>query len=154
MLDSRMLVQMTSDIVASHASANEMSQRELLGEIDHVFRRLAVLSDEFEEQVHEAGEDERKVEVARPALPVEAAFGAEKVFCLVCGKGMKTLRRHLSSAHGLKPRQYRKTFGISAGTPLVARNYSEVRKKMAEDLHLVDRLGEARAAREAKGRRG
>ena len=39
---------------------------------------------------------------------------------MVCGKGMKTLKRHISTAHGLKPGQYRKQFNIPAGTPLVA----------------------------------
>jgi predicted transcriptional regulator len=63
---------------------------------------------------------------------------------------MKTLKRHLSTAHQLKPGQYRKTFNIPAGTPLVATTYSESRKKMAQDLNLADRLVKARAARGKK----
>jgi predicted transcriptional regulator len=63
---------------------------------------------------------------------------------------MKTLKRHLSTAHGMKPGQYRKAFSIPAGTALVAKNYSEARKKMAADLHLADRLVKARAARGKK----
>ena len=81
---------------------------------------------------------------------MDAAFGAEKVFCMACGKGMKTLKRHLSTAHDLKPGQYRRKFGIPPGTALVAKNYSEARKKMAQDLNLAEGLAKARAARGKK----
>jgi len=147
-MDKRMLLQMTADIVASHASMNELSQGDLLAEIDQVYAKLCGLSGGVE------GEGEITVEMVsaepeqmKPAVPLEAAFGADKVFCMVCGKGMKTLKRHLATAHDMKPGQYRKAFAVPAGTALVARNYSEARKKMAKDLNLAERLVEARAAR-------
>jgi predicted transcriptional regulator len=86
----------------------------------------------------------------KAAVPMEAAFGTDKVFCMVCGKGMKTLKRHIATAHSMKPGQYRKTFGIAAGTPLVAKSYSEARKKMAKNLNLAERLVKARAAKGKK----
>ncbi len=150
-MDKRLLLQMTADIVASHASMNELTQTDLLGEIDQVFNKLAVLAGGVE-----AGEAEiapvgaMETETAKPAVPLEAAFGSEKVFCMACGKGMKTLKRHLATAHDLKPGQYRKMFNIPPGTPLVARDYSEARKRMAQDLNLAERLVKARAARGKK----
>ena len=69
---------------------------------------------------------------------------------MVCGKGLKTLKRHLTTAHDLAPSPYRKMFGIPPGTPLVAKNYSEARKKMAIDLDLAAGLAKARAARSKK----
>ena len=42
-MDKRLLLQMTADIVASHASMNELTQADLLGEIDQVFNKLAGL---------------------------------------------------------------------------------------------------------------
>ncbi len=150
-MDKRLLLQMTADIVASHASMNEMGQTDLLGEIDMVYKKLAGLSGGV---AMEEGELEEIVspeqEQMKPAVPLEAAFGADKVFCMVCGKGMKTLKRHLSTAHGMKPGEYRRAFSIPAGTPLVAKNYSEARKKMAQDLNLAERLVKARAARGKK----
>jgi len=150
-MDKRLLLQMTADIVASHASMNELSQADLLAEIDQVYVKLCGLSGGAE------GEGEVTVEMVtaepeqvKPAVPLEAAFGADKVFCMICGKGMKTLKRHLATAHDMKPGQYRKAFGIPAGTALVARSYSEARKRMAKDLNLADRLVEARAARGKK----
>ena len=149
-MDKRMLLQMTADIVASHASMNELGQEDLLGEIDQVYKKLAGLAGDMEVEEFEAEEAEAGPEVVTAVVPLEAAFGAEKVFCMVCGKGMKTLKRHLFTSHGMKPGQYRKAFGVPAGTPLVAKNYSEARKKMAQDLNLSERLVKARAARGKK----
>jgi predicted transcriptional regulator len=70
---------------------------------------------------------------------------------MVCGKGgMKTLARHLAQAHGLKPGEYRKQFSIPKDQPLTARNFSETRKKMAQERGLADNLAKARAVRAAK----
>lgn len=149
-MDKIAILQMTADIVASHASINEMRQEDLLGEIEKVFGKLASLanhSGDSCEATEAASEGERPL---APAVPLAAAFGSDKVFCMVCGKGMKTLKRHLFSAHGMKPGQYRREFGIAPGTPLVAKNYSDKRKGMAKNQDLAERLVKARAARGRK----
>jgi hypothetical protein len=71
--------------------------------------KLAILAGNTDgESVSQAAEDASPVGAkdvsARPAVPREAAFAADKVFSMVCGKGMKTLKRHISNAHGMKPR--------------------------------------------------
>ena len=150
-MDKKALLQMTVDIVASHASMNEISKEDLISEIDQVFNKLASLSGGEDIIVETVSYEEPVVEeVAKPAVPLEAAFGSDKVFCMICGKGMKTLKRHISTAHGLKPGQYRKQFNIPSGTPLVAKIYSDQRKKMAQNLNLAERLVKARAARGKK----
>ncbi len=149
-MDKRLLLQLTADIVASHASMNEMGQEDLLAEIDRVYQKLASLAGEEVDEFEAAPAEVAEEAPPKPAVPLEAAFGKEKIFCMICGKGMKTLKRHLTTAHGLKPGQYRKMFGIPAGTPLVARDYSEARKKMAEKLNLAERLVEARKVRAQK----
>jgi len=53
---------------------------------------------------------------------VNKAFGADKVVCLVCGKGFTTLKKHIAVSHQMTPKEYRKAFGIPTKTPLVARN--------------------------------
>jgi predicted transcriptional regulator len=149
-MDKRLLLQMTADIVAAHASVNELSQADLLSGIDQVFKKLSDLGGGIEAEEVSTTEPEAVPEEMKPAVPREAAFGSQKVFCMVCGKGMKTLKRHIATAHGMKPGQYRKTFNIEPGTPLVARDYSEARKTMAKDLNLAERLVKARAARGKK----
>ena len=66
---------------------------------------------------------------------------------MICGKGMKTLTRHLKTAHDLKPGQYRKQFGIPSSQSLAAKSYSESRRQMAIDRGLPEKLAKARAAR-------
>jgi predicted transcriptional regulator len=150
-MDKQTLLRLASDIVASHASVNKLSREDLLGEIDQVFLKLASLGGvEGVAPPAFGGSAAEEAEEIVPAVPLEAAFGAEKVFCMACGKGLKTLKRHLSTAHDLKPGQYRKKFGIPPGTPLVAKDYSEARKKMAQDLNLAEGLAKARAARGKK----
>jgi predicted transcriptional regulator len=112
-----------------------------------VFAKLAALSggpDVACVAIEEAGQE---AGLPKPAVPLEAAFGADKVFCMICGRGMKTLKRHLLTSHDMKPGQYRKQFSVPAGTPLVAKNYSEARKQMALEKNLGAGLAKARAAR-------
>jgi len=148
-----MLLSLTSDIVSAHASMNELSRQELLGEIDLIFKKLSELGGGIEAETPALSKEESLPEVVKPAVPLDAAFGSDKIFCMVCGQGMKTLKRHLSTAHGLKPGQYRKQFGVPSGTPLVAKNYSEARKAMAKQLNLAERLVKARAAKGKKSRK-
>jgi len=83
-------------------------------------------------------------------MTLEEAFTADEVACLVCGKrGLKTLKRHLSSAHQMKPGEYRKRFNIPKDQPLAAVNYVEKRRQMALDKGLGENLAKARAARKA-----
>lgn len=152
-MDKRTLLSLTTDIVSSHASVNELNQGELLAEIQNVFAKLSALAGDDSVAcvaIESEGSESEEAPVA-PAVPLNAAFGADKVFCMVCGKGMKTLKRHINTAHGLRPGEYRKQFGIPAGTALVAKNYSEQRKQMAKDLGLAEGLAKARAARGKKG---
>jgi len=85
-----------------------------------------------------------------PKLSIKQAFKKDEVICMVCGKGgFKTLKRHLSVAHDLKPGQYRKQFGIPSTQSLAAKSYSESRRKTAIDKGLGDGLAKARAAKKA-----
>lgn len=152
---NRVLLQLTADIVASHASMNEMSQMELLREIDAVYQKLASLAGStFAEseapQEEPAQSSEAPSAPPQPAVSPEIAFGKEKIYCMLCGKGFKTLKRHLMTAHGLQPAEYLAMFGLPHNKPLVAEDYSAHRKELAAKLGLADKLVEARAARAAK----
>lgn len=91
------------------------------------------------------------VEEAKPQLTLKQAFKKDEVICMVCSKGgFKTLKRHLAQAHDLKPGQYRKQFNIPSSQALVAKSYSESRRKSAEERGLGDVLAKAREIRAAK----
>jgi predicted transcriptional regulator len=53
-----------------------------------------------------------------------------------CGRQQKTLKRHLSNAHGMTPKQYRSEFRLPDGYPMVAPNYSATRREMAHRIGL------------------
>lgn len=141
---SSVLVELTANIVSSHAASVEMTSEELLQEIQKVYTALKTL---------ESGEvlaEETSVKEAAPAVSPKKSIQKDQVICLVCGKGgFKTLSRHLKQAHDMKPAAYRKQFGIPSGTALAAKNYSESRRQAALNNNLGEKLAQGRATRMA-----
>jgi len=133
------LLEMAVEIVAAHASATNMTKEELINEIASVYAALASI--ERGEAVVATAEE------VKPAISAKKSIGKNAITCLLCGKSMKTLARHLKTAHDLKPGQYRKQFGISSKQSLAAKGYSESRRQMAIDRGLGDKLAAARAAK-------
>jgi predicted transcriptional regulator len=165
------LLDLTVDIVIAHASVTEMSSDELLKELRMVYMTLEGLSGgksaagetSDREPQKRAGkkpepggsiigkEEEKQAVPPAPAMTIEEAFKPDRVACMVCGKtGMVTLKRHLASAHGLKPGQYRKQFNIPRDQPLAAIQYVEKRRQAARDRGLGEKLVAAREAKKAR----
>jgi predicted transcriptional regulator len=140
------LLEMAAEIVAAHASTTSMTKEELVSELVELHQALSAL----EKGDSVTAETAEVVDEAGPAVSRKKAFGKDKIICMICGKEMKTLARHLKTAHGLKPGEYRKQFDIPRTQPLAARNYSESRRQMAVDRGLGDNLAKARAARGKK----
>jgi predicted transcriptional regulator len=141
------LVELTASIVSSHAVGTELSSDELIQEINRVFATLKKL--DTDGIAAETAADTS----GAPAMTLKKAFQNDQVGCLVCGKtGFKTLTRHLKQAHELKPGQYRKQFNIPSSQSLTAKNYSEARRKSANDNNLAANLEKARAVRAAKNK--
>ena len=140
-MDKKVLIELTTEIVSAHASVNEMKREDLLDEIQAVFQKLSSLVGvEGDSLVEGTGE-------VKPAIPVHAAFGSDKVYCMECGKGFTTLKKHLAVAHNQTPKEYRKKFGVPSKTPLVARKYSESKKRIAQKLGLAEKLAAGRKKR-------
>jgi predicted transcriptional regulator len=135
------ILELTTDIVSSHASVTALSTEELIQEIQKVFNTLQNLE---KGDIAAVQPEEPKT----PVLSLKKAFQADQVICMLCGKGgMKTLSRHLAQMHDMKPSAYKKQFNIPSSQALTARNFSEARKKMAQDMGLADNLARARAIR-------
>lgn len=137
------LTELASEIVMAHASLKSMTTDELLSEIKLVYETLKKLE---AGEVPPVAEEEQK-----PAISAKQSIKPNEVICLICGKGgMKTLARHLSTAHDMKPGEYKKQFGIPSKQPLAAKKFSEGRRKLAQERGLADNLAKAREARKAK----
>src|SRR5438445_7047462 len=73
-------------------------------------------------------------EVLVPAVTVRRSVHQDYVVCLDCGYRGKTLRRHISTRHGLNRDEYLKRWGLRSDHPLTAPAYSERRSTMAKAL--------------------
>ncbi|OEU73212.1 MAG: MucR family transcriptional regulator [Desulfuromonadales bacterium C00003093] len=137
------IMEMAAEIIAAHASTTPMSKDELLAELTEVHTALASL------EKGEVLEQAETVEDA-PAVSRKKAFGKDKIYCMLCGKGFKTLSRHLKTSHDMTALEYRKKFDIPRSQSLASKNYSESRRKMAIENGLADNLAKARVARGKK----
>jgi len=81
-----------------------------------------------------------------PAVTVRKSLASkDHIISMIDGKPYKTLRRHLST-HGLTPEQYRERYNLKADYPMVAVNYSEARRQMAQKIGLGQKGRAARAS--------
>lgn len=134
------IMEMAADIIAAHASTTPMSKEELIAELNEVYSALSALE---KGETTEAGE----VVEDTPVISKKKAFGKDKIHCMICGKGFKTLSRHLKTAHDMSATEYRKQFDIPRGQSLASKNYSESRRQMAIERDLAGNLAKARAAK-------
>src|SRR5215472_7928014 len=75
-------------------------------------------------------------ETRSPAVPVRRSVHPDYVVCLECGLRAKTLRRHISTRHGLSRSDYLRRWGLLSDHPLIAPGYSEQRSSTAKALGL------------------
>jgi predicted transcriptional regulator len=137
------IMEMAADIITAHASTTPMSKEELIAELNEVHSVLSALEKGAPLEVEEATEE-------TPAVSRKKAFGKDKIYCMICGKGFKTLSRHLKTSHDMTATEYRKQFDIPRSQSLASKNYSESRRQMAIDRDLAGNLAKARAARAKK----
>ncbi len=141
------ILEMAADIVAAHASTTNMTKEELISELNDIYNALNSL--EKGEAITEATEEE-----PGPAVTRKKAFGKDKIYCMICGKGMKTLARHLKTSHDMTASGYRKQFDIPRSQSLASKSYSEKRRQMAIERGLGEKLAKARAERlKGKGKK-
>jgi predicted transcriptional regulator len=144
------VLKLTTEIVVSHASMTELTPEQLVNEIKAVHQVLAALeAGEMLEEV-EAEKSPTAGMVKQPPIPLKDIVKAKYVVCLECGKKLKTLKTHLRKTHGLMPKEYFQRFGLDPKKfPLVCKDYSEARSKMAKERGLGALRGKRKAAKPA-----
>jgi predicted transcriptional regulator len=116
---------LTAKIVGSYLRHHTVGAGELPDLITTVHRSLGQL-----------GRQAPVEEVLTPAVSVRQSVRADYVVCLDCGYRGKTLRRHISSRHGLNRDEYLRRWGLQPDHPLTAPAYSERRSTLAKQLGL------------------
>jgi MucR family transcriptional regulator, transcriptional regulator of exopolysaccharide biosynthesis len=128
------ILNLTTQIIVSHASMTELTPEELVGEIKEIFNTLSSLESGqiLEEPVSEKAEEAGGVQ--KPSIPLKNIVTDKYVVCLECLKKLKTLKTHLRKAHGLTPKEYYQRFNLdSKKYPLVCKEYSAKRSQMATE---------------------
>ena len=125
--DTTELLQLTSEIVSSHVSNNPVAQSDLPSLIKSVFDTLHDLS---------IDEPEEPEEELKPAVPIKKSVTDDYIVCLEDGKKLKMLKRHLKSAYGMTPEEYRARWGLPADYPMVAPSYAQKRQELAKKIGL------------------
>jgi predicted transcriptional regulator len=114
---------LTAKIVRSYVGQHRVRPEQLSDLISTVHRALGQL-----------GQPVQPEEVRVPAVSVRRSVSQDYVICLDCGYRGKTLRRHISTRHGLNRAEYLKRWGLQNDHPLTAPAYSERRSTMAKAL--------------------
>jgi MucR family transcriptional regulator, transcriptional regulator of exopolysaccharide biosynthesis len=143
------VLRLTSQIVISHASMSELTPQELVEEIKEVYNVLAAMEAgvELAEAAAPAPAEEAGV-VKKPPIPLKDIVKDKYVVCLECGKKMRTLKAHIRKAHKLLPKEYFKRFGLDPKKyPLVCKEYSEQRSRMAKERGFGERGSHHKAAK-------
>jgi predicted transcriptional regulator len=144
------VLKLTTEIVVSHVSMSELTPEQLVDEIKAVYNVLASLYGGGILEEAAPGTSEEAGMVKPPPIPLKDIVKAKYVVCLECGKKLKTLKTHLRKTHGLMPKEYFQRFGLDPKKyPLVCKDYSEARSKMAKERGLGALRGKRKAAKSA-----
>ena len=143
--DDKVLV---AQILSSYLSNNSVSPADLPSVIETIKRSFGGVGEPV--PVASGDGQDKKWE---PAVSVRKSVTPDTVVCLCCGEELKSLKRHLASAHNMSPREYRAAFNLKSDHPLVAPNYAAKRSELAKSLGLGRKAGTKAPARKKTGTR-
>jgi predicted transcriptional regulator len=121
------ILRMATKIVAAYVSKNPLPVVEVTKAIRAVCAVMAGLGQ---------GQPEGLRSAIKPAVPISRSVTPDAIVCLEDGKRLKMLKRHLRTAYGLTPEQYRIKWRLPADYPMVAPNYAKQRSKFAKKIGL------------------
>ncbi|GGK28425.1 MucR family transcriptional regulator [Salinarimonas ramus] len=121
-------VTLAASIVIAYVSNNPVPAAQLPELLGSVHRALVALKKAAEEPVPSLP--------PVPAVPVRKSITPDYIICLEDGKHCRSMKRHLMTAYGLTPDQYREKWGLPSDYPMVAPNYSALRSQRAKEIGL------------------
>ena len=120
------ILRMAADIVAAYVSHNTLPPAQIPDLIRTVHAALAGM---------DAPTPAAPTDLV-PAVPVKKSVFADYIVCLEDGKRLKMLKRHLRTAYGMTPEQYRARWNLAPEYPMVAPNYAAQRSAFAKRIGL------------------
>jgi predicted transcriptional regulator len=122
------LLPMVTEIVAAHLSNNTVAVGDIPRLINEVYGALTGLGQNGAAAPAEMAQE--------PAVPIKKSVMPDHIICLEDGKKLKMLKRHLRTAYGLTPEQYREKWNLPSDYPMVAPNYAKKRSSLARQIGL------------------
>ncbi|MFQ5764896.1 MAG: MucR family transcriptional regulator [Rhodospirillales bacterium] len=121
------ILRMSVDIVAAYVAGNNVNPPQIPETIHRVFDTLRTLPEST------GGTD---VVRTKPAVSIRRSVMPDYLVCLEDGRRLKMLKRHLRTAYGLTPDEYRSRWNLPPDYPMVAPNYAKRRSKFAKKIGL------------------
>jgi predicted transcriptional regulator len=124
------ILRLVTDVISNYLKKNPVPASELPAVINSVYAALSG------PQAAPAPAPEVRPE---PAVAVKRSITPDYIICLEDGKKLKMLKRHLATAYGLTPDEYRQRWNLAADYPMVAPNYAAQRSTLAKQIGLGSR---------------
>lgn len=121
------ILRMSVDIVAAYVVGNSIALPEIPETIRRVFDTLRTLR---------AAGGETATARLKPAVAIRRSVTPDYLVCLEDGRKLKMLKRHLRTAYGLTPDEYRSRWNLPSDYPMVAPNYAKRRAEFARKIGL------------------
>ena len=132
---------LTAQIVSAHVANNKVGAEELPRLIQQVYSALSgSTAASSPSQIRVATPAERP----KPAVAISKSVFSDYIVCLEDGKKLKMLKRHLQTAYGMSPDQYRSKWGLDSNYPMVAPEYAKKRSSLAKAIGLGTRPRDAK----------
>ena len=122
------IIARSSEIVSAFVSNNSVRVSDLGALIESVHASLM--------QISGATPAEAAPAPAEPAVSIRKSVSNDFIYCLEDGKKFKSIRRHLMTAHGMTPEQYREKWSLPPQYPMVAPAYASARSDLAKNSGL------------------
>ena len=122
------VIEMAAEIVSAYVRNNSVPVGELPTLLQSVHEALG--------GILTGAKPEAPKEPLQPKVPVKKSVTTEYIICLEDGKRFKSLKRHLHSAYGLSPQEYREKWGLPKDYPMVAPAYADARSNLAKTMGL------------------
>ncbi len=134
---------LTAQIVSAHVANNKVATEELAGLIQQVYHAL---NGSEAASASAPARAPAPTDRPKPAVAISKSVFNDYIVCLEDGKKLKMLKRHLQTAYGMTPEQYRARWGLDSNYPMVAPEYAKKRSSLAKAIGLGTRPRVARRA--------
>jgi predicted transcriptional regulator len=124
---SRLLANLTARVACAYVSGHRLPAAAVPGLVGDIQAALTCA-------LTQAGRQAAPAQL--PAVPVNRSVFDGYLICLEDGRKYRTLKRHLRSAYGMSPEEYRAKWGLPGNYPMVAPSYAASRSAVAKAIGL------------------